>query len=37
MVEGSNVVLDVDLPVAAMLFKGAIKKRVRAELGALLD
>jgi hypothetical protein len=35
-VEDSAVKLDAELPFAAMLFKGAIENRIRAELGDLL-
>jgi hypothetical protein len=35
-VEDSQVRLAVDLPLAAMMFKGKIQQQVRAELDALL-
>jgi hypothetical protein len=35
-VEDSVVILDVNLPLAAMLFKGTIERQIRHELGGLL-
>jgi len=35
-VEESAVKLDANLPIAAMMFKGAIEQRARAELAELL-
>jgi hypothetical protein len=35
-VEDSQVLVDADLPFAAIMFRGAIEKEVRAELGTLL-
>jgi len=35
-VEDTSVRLDCDLPIAAMMFKGMIEQRIRAELGDLL-
>ena len=36
-VEDSAVILDAELPMAAMMFKGMIEGRIREELCALLE
>jgi hypothetical protein len=36
-VEDENVKLDLDLPLAAMLFRGAIEQHISQEIGGLLS
>lgn len=36
LVEASQVLLTTEIPLMAMMFKGAIEQRVRAELGEVL-